>query len=284
MPKVTGAYDKGDLEVKLIQVDQEKCINCGFCVQVCPLGIINQGEQGPYYSGGKCIACGHCVAVCPQAALDNSKAPLAKQIPLPNTPALDADTAARFLRSRRSIRAYKEMPVSRDKVVQLLDIARYAPTGGNFQGVSYYVFDQPEILRQLTALTVEWMEEAIKLASPWAPYFASVVAKYRETGEDVILRGAPCLVVAAGAKSMLARFRDNTHFSLAYTELYAPTLGLGTCWAGFLEACAANGYQPLLDLLDLPEELGVTGALMVGYPQHTYKRLVERNPLQITWK
>jgi nitroreductase len=165
-----------------------------------------------------------------------------------------------------------------------LDIARFAPTGGNSQGVSYYVFDHPETLRQVIALTIDWMEEAIKTASPWAPYYAGVVDKYRKTGSDVILRGAPCLVVATAAKQLLGRGRDNTHFSLAYAELYAPAIGLGTCWAGFFEACAASGYQPLLDLLGLPEAAAVTGGLMVGYPRYTYQRLVDRNRLQVTWQ
>jgi ferredoxin len=270
--------------MELIQVNQEKCIRCGICAKVCPMGIISLGEQGPQYSGGNCIACGHCVAVCPEAALDNSKAPLADQLSVEKMPVLDAETAARFLRGRRSIRAYKGIAVTQDKVFQLLNIARLAPTGGNSQGVAYYVFDQPETLRQVTALTIDWMEEAIKSASSWAPYFLGVVEKYRKTGTDVILRGAPCLIVATAAKSLLGRGRDNTHFSLAYAELYAPTIGLGTCWAGFFEACASSGYQPLLDLLGLPADIGVTGGLMVGYPQYTYKRLVDRNPLQVTWQ
>lgn len=275
---------KENKKVELIQVDQEKCIRCGLCGKVCPMGIIHLGEQGPQYSGGHCIACGHCVAVCPKAALDNIKAPLANQMLLEKTPVLDSDTAARFLRARRSIRAYKEVAVPRDKVLQLLDIARLAPTGGNSQGVAYYVFDQPKTLRQITASTIEWMQEAIKGSSPWAPYYVGVVEKYQSTGADVILRGAPCLVVATAPKSLLGRCRDNTHFSLAYAELYAPSIGLGTCWAGFFEACASNGYQPLLKLLGLPEDVGVTGGIMVGYPQYTYRRLVDRNPLQVKWQ
>ncbi len=97
------------------------------------------------------------------------------------------------------------------------------------------------------------------------------------------MRDAPCLVVAITEKNFLRRGRDNTHFSLAYAELYAPAIELGTCWAGIFEACAAAGYQPLLNLLNLPEDMAVTGGLMVGYPKYTYKRLVDRNPLQVTW-
>lgn len=49
------------------------------------------------------------------------------------------------------------------------------------------------------------------------------------------------------------------------------------------EACAATAYQPLLNLLGLKADMAVTGALMVGYPKVKYKRLVDRNPLQVTW-
>jgi nitroreductase len=84
-------------------------------------------------------------------------------------------------------------------------------------------------------------------------------------------------------KVLGARGRDNTHFALAYAELYAPTLGLGTCWAGFVESCAVAGYAPLLSLLPIPEKLQVTGGIMVGFPAIRYHRLPDRNPLQVTW-
>lgn len=268
----------------LIQVDQEKCVNCGLCADVCPMSVINMGNQGPEATEKLCIACGHCVAVCPHGALDNVKAPLAKQLLVEKAPVLDEDTAARFLRARRSIRCYKKDAVPRGKILQLLDIARLAPTGGNSQNVSYHVIDNSETLGEITAAAVNWMEEQVQKGSPWAPYYAGSIENYRKTGQDVILRGAPCLIIAMAAKNFLPRGRDNTHFSLAYAELYAPSIGLGTCWAGFFEACMSTGYQPLRNLLNIPEEMAVTGGLMVGYPQYTYKRLVDRNPLQVSWQ
>lgn len=272
------------MNMNLIQVNQEKCIRCGLCVDVCPTSVIDMGTEGPQTTGQHCIACGQCVAVCPQEALDNVKAPLAKQLRLGKEPALDADTAAQFLRTRRSIRHYKQDGIPREKILQLLNIARMAPTGGNSQGVAYHVIDNVDTLHKITAATIDWMEEEIHKGSPWAPYFTGTVSSYRKLGRDTILRGAPCLVVAVVAKDFLARGRDNTRFSLAYAELYAPTIKLGTCWAGFFEACAMTGYEPLLKLLNLPKNMAVTGGVMAGYPKYTYKRLVERNPLQVTWQ
>lgn len=62
---------EGINDMELIQVDQEKCIRCGFCADVCPTNVINMEGDGPRATKQSCIACGHCVAVCPEAALDN---------------------------------------------------------------------------------------------------------------------------------------------------------------------------------------------------------------------
>lgn len=270
--------------MELITVNRDTCIRCGMCTQVCPMEILYMQSDGPVYDGkGHCIACGQCVAVCPEAALDHVKAPLDKQTELMKSPVLDATTAEQFLRARRSIRSYKKTPVESEKIRQVLNVARQAPTGGNTQGVAYYVMDDAAVLEKITAAVIAWMEEKIAEKAAFAPYFIGMVRAYRNEGKEVILRGAPCLVVAIVEEKFFSRGRDNTHFSLAYAELYAPSVGLGSCWAGFFEACAISGYRPLLDLLKLPAGKVVTGGIMMGYPRHVYKRLVDRDPLQVTW-
>ena len=270
--------------MELIQVDREKCIRCGRCAEVCPTNVIAMNDQGPHAIGDRCIACGHCVAVCPMEALDNAKAPLAAQPPLEKNPVLDACTAEQFLRGRRSIRRYTQEIVPREKILQLLNIARLAPTGGNSQGLSYHVIDNAETLKKISAAVVDWMEEEVRRGSPRAVYYAGSVDNYRKIGKDVILRDAPCLIAVMAPKNFLPRGRDNTHFSLAYAELYAPSIGLGTCYTGFFEACAAAGYQPLMKILNLPANMDITGGIIVGYPKYVYKRLTDRNPLQVTFE
>ncbi|MBP2632320.1 MAG: ferredoxin [Firmicutes bacterium] len=270
--------------MSLLNVNKEKCIGCGVCVEVCPKNYIGMtAERIPIDVGLTCISCGHCVAVCPQSALDHAHASLNGQVFLDKTPVLNAETAEKFLRGRRSIRVYKEETVPKNKILKLLDIARLAPTGNNTQGVQYLVINNKDTLQAITKATVAWMNEAISLGEASAAHFTDLVEHYHKTGIDVILRNAPCFILALSEKNF-TRGRDNTHFSLAYAELFALSLGLGTCYAGLVEACARSDYQPLLDVLDIPENLIVTGGIIVGYPKYSYKRLVDRSPLKVTWR
>ena len=220
------------------------------------------------------------MAVCPQAALDHTHNPLTSQVDISQFPLLEAETAERFLRSRRSIRVYKQEKVAEDVLLRLLNIGRFAPSGGNSQGNSYLILSVTDVLKKISARVIEWLEEQIRQEVVWAKPYAGMVRIYREAGYDVVLRNAPHLVLAlANDKNPIGR--DNGRYALTYMELYAPSLGLGSCWAGFFEMAAFAKYQPLLDLLDLPEGKAITGALMLGAPKYRYQRLVERNPLEV---
>jgi len=272
------------MKVELIQVDREKCVQCGICADVCPIGIIHMKQEWPEQSDPEsCIACGHCVAACPHGALDNLRSPLSGQTLLPEFPIVDQEKIYQFLRSRRSIRNYEKRPVPREKLLQLMDIARFAPTASNFQSLSYVVIEDPQTLQRISVLTNAWMEEQLQLGAYWAKRYAGVLKRFQGTGTDTVLRNAPCLIIATAPKD-LENGRDNTKSSLTYVELYASALGLGTCWAGLIQMCAFSGYKPLLEFLNLPENREFTGAIIAGYPQYRYSRFVDRNPLQIEFR
>jgi len=269
--------------LSILRVDQIKCTQCGMCIEVCPSRVIEMGDKVPEMTlEERCIACGHCVAICPHEALDNEKNPLAKQVPIEKFPVLDSATAANFLRSRHSVRSYKKEPVKHDTILKLLDLVRFAQTAGNSQGLSYLVIDEPEILQKIISVTVDWLEVQYQEGHSWAQRYGRYVTIYRETGRDVVLRGAPTLVFALGGEDF-SPGRDNARYSLAYAELYATSLGLGSVWGGYVELCAMSNYQPFLKLLPIPQGKKICGAIMVGYPKYIYKRLVERNPLEVIW-
>lgn len=257
------------------------CTKCSACSHVCPSGIIVMAADGPTLPSARtCIRCGHCVAVCPVEALDYSFAPLANQLKINPSLAITTDQAEQFLRTRRSIRSYRKVEVATEKLEKLVNIAHYAPTGGNSQNISYVVIKNEETIKKLSDLTLDWIEQMSKVSVSFRQY-ANLVKVGRSTGADIIFRGASAVIVAVGIRKM-PMTRDNGHFSLAYAELLAPTLGLGTCWAGFFEMSLVEYQKEAYQILGLSEEQMVVGALMVGYPKYHYKRLVDRNPLNVT--
>ncbi len=261
--------------MSFITVSHEKCIKCGICVEVCPENVFKLGEDGPEaVCADECIACGHCVAVCPKEAMDHVRTPLGNQISAKKFPKLSPDEAENFLRSRRSIRSYKEKPVPREKLIALVNAAHYAPSGHNLQGISYAIIDDRNLLDQAVKLVIEEYEKD--------HVSGSFIKGYRENGTDTILRGASSLVLAI-ADADFPRGRENSIFSLTYLELYAPTLGLGSCWAGIFERIAMKENSPLTGLFQIPANKKITGAVMVGYPKYSFARVVDRNPLEYTF-
>ena len=51
-------------------VDQKKCIGCGTCVEICPVGAISFSDEGKaVIDASKCIKCHSCESICPVEAI-----------------------------------------------------------------------------------------------------------------------------------------------------------------------------------------------------------------------
>lgn len=267
----------------LITIDKTKCIKCGICATVCPSCIIEMSEDGPIAINEiSCMSCGHCVAVCPKGALDNTRCPLEEQIPVPENN-IDSKSLLDFLRMRRSIRNFKPELVSNEKIEELLNAARYAPTAANSQGMYYIVVSDKELIRKIADATADWMQEEIDANSPRKRYFVKVLQVYRERKIDIIARNANQLIFAL-ARRLNETGISNCEQSFAYAELYAPTIGLGTTIMGFIQTCAQANYQPLRELLNVPVKQNIVGTLLVGYPKYKYQRLPHRQHLKVEFR
>ncbi|MDR0857310.1 MAG: 4Fe-4S binding protein [Mycoplasmataceae bacterium] len=60
---------------KKASIDKNKCIGCGACTSVCPVGALYMSDEGKAtIDADKCIGCGACASVCPVGAAKlNSK-------------------------------------------------------------------------------------------------------------------------------------------------------------------------------------------------------------------
>lgn len=267
----------------LLTVNQSKCLRCSICVECCPSCILSMGENGPECNFDRgCMSCGQCVAICPVGALDNKYTPLAEQRPV-TMPILDSDTAYEFLRMRRSVRNFKAAVPTEEELTKLLDVCRYAPTAGNSQGMYYIVIRDQEKIKAIADTVADWMEAEVEAGTENKRYFMTVLRAYRERGQDIIARRAPCLIFATARRLNITGV-SNCEQSWAYAELFAPTLGLGTTIAGFIQSCGIAGYKPLLEIVGVPAKHKLVGTLMVGYPKYKFKRMPERQHLKVEFR
>ena len=273
--------------MKLFEVDKKTCNQDGICAAVCPAGIIDfqKGEcptPNPV-AEAVCIRCGHCVAVCPTGSLTHREMAVAECPPVQKALYLTAEQCEHFLRNRRSIRVYKNKPVSGDELARLIDIARYAPSGHNSQCTEWLVLSSGDELRKLAGTVVDWMRWMIgNMPEIAASMGMDRVVKRWAGGEDFILRGAPAVIVAHAEKENRAAPSACT-IALTYLELTATSMGLGCCWAGYFNAAAVT-FPPMMEALSLPQGHHCFGAMMVGYPKFSYHRLPSRRPPVVTWR
>ena len=270
-----------------ITIDPEKCNRDGICVKACPTSAIelaSKAEMPKPVEDFKeyCLACGHCVAVCPTGAfsldwLNTEQCPsVSKDL------VLDHHQAEQFLRSRRSIRNFKDKPVEREKLEKLIEMACYAPSAKNNQAWHWTVVENPADVRKMAEMVIDWMRAIIKKHPQQAEErgLPRVVEAW-DSGQERICRGAPHVIVVHGDKDYVLGPEDSAT-ALSYLELYAPTIGLGTCWGGYFFS-AVNAYPALFEALGIPAGHKAFGAVMVGYPKLKYQRLPLRKEPKITW-
>ena len=270
-----------------IQINQQTCSQCGICATACGRGLIDfQVDDYPKpraVAETECILCGHCLAVCPTGSLTHREMPVEECPPVQKNLEITAEQCEYLLKSRRSIRVYENKPVPRDVIAQLIEIARYSPTGSNSQNVEWLVIDSKEELRRLRETGMECLRWIIDTQ----PAIASALNITRmlereESGENVFLRDAPAIIVAHADKNSIIAVVDCT-IALSYLDLVARSVGLGCCWNGYLYYMA-NYYPPMQEEMSLPKEHTTYGCMMMGYPKFSYHRIPLRKPPLITWR
>jgi nitroreductase/NAD-dependent dihydropyrimidine dehydrogenase PreA subunit len=270
----------------LLIVDKDKCKKDAICAKECPGLLIQVPEGGfPEIRAGldeACVECGHCVAVCPHGALSHKKIRIENSPEILEELKISMRQAEQFLRSRRSIRVYQAKPVEQATIKKLIEVARCAPTAGNSQLVEWLVLTDRTKIKKIAGLTVDFVRQMMKdpQVAAAAPYLPMMVAGW-DAGIDTVLRDAPVIVVASAPKEAMNGLGDVT-LALSYLDLMAPTMGLGTCWAGLL-------YGAMLTVPSIKEAVGVPVnhpyhyPIMLGYPAAKYYRVPERRTPKIVF-
>ncbi len=131
------------------------------------------------------------------------------------------------IKTRRSVRKYEDKPIEWDKIIQILDSGRFAPSAGNLQNLKFIVVRKEALIKKLSQAAPEqqWIEKA--------PVHIVVVAESEKGARFYGIRGERFYAIqncAAAIQNML---------------LTANALGLGGCWVGAFDE---NKVKKALDI------------------------------------
>ena len=187
-----------------------------------------------------------------------------------------------LMRTRRSIRAYKDTLVEKEIIEEILDTARYAPTGSNSQLIEWLAINDPVKMKELSQLVIDWLKDCIASNHPLTERLPMEnIVQAWENGEDMIMRGAPAAILNHAPESSGLPI-ENCTIAMTYLELIAATKDIGTCWAGFL-MIAATMDERIPRALGIPEGNRICSGLMLGYAKYKHLRVPLRNDLKLTW-
>jgi len=267
----------------VLSINLEECNKCGICSAVCPACIINTDNGWPELQTDKeslCIRCGQCFVHCPQGSI-NIDFSNAREFSGAIGEPLTLEQIGYYIANRRSVRCFKKEQVPRETIEKLLDIVRYAPTAKNAQNVKWVIVSSKDKLNEILDLTARYLEDrAAKSYDPLEIEYLSYLLSERKKGRDLILWDAPHLALAyernRGIKSI------NGVIAATCFMMAAPAIGLGTCWAGYLQMATSSTSQ-FNEVLQIPEGNLITGALMFGYPQYKTYRIPQRKAARVLW-
>ena len=102
---------------------------------------------------------------------------------------MDLDTV---MRTTGAVREFRDEPVPDDVLVRILEVARFAPSGGNRQGWHLVLARDPAVRRRLAELTREgYAEYAAYVAAGRVPFAPGDDGRWHGTPPDVELGGSP---------------------------------------------------------------------------------------------
>ncbi|MDR2355097.1 MAG: nitroreductase family protein [Clostridiales Family XIII bacterium] len=147
-----------------------------------------------------------------------------------------------FLKSRRSIRAFKGEQIAADALDAVLDAGVYAPTGMGKQSPVVVAVQDRETREQLVRMNAQVM------GASGDPYY-----------------GAPTILLVFGPKSVETYLKDACNV-LTYLLLAAHAAGLGAVWIDReREMFETEEGRELLRKWGLPDGLTGVGAVALGY-------------------
>ena len=161
-------------------------------------------------------------------------------------------TVMEAIQGRRSIRRYADRKVEPEKLAQVLEAGRLAPTARNAQTLEFHVVQSEELRRQMVDAC---------------------------NGQPMVGE-APAVLIVCGYNDRKMACGQSTvsldgSIALSFMMLEAHALGLGTCWLGNFDS------EKVRRLLKLPDDRVLVAVTPLGYPAEQPAARSRKSPEEI---
>jgi len=154
------------------------------------------------------------------------------------------------IKKRRSIRKYKDKPLSKETINSILESAKHAPTARNLQQLEYTVITNKHLIKKLSNKIITILKK-----------------KYPSIGvrdkEDPMFYNAPLLIIITGPEKNRWIYSDAA-LAVQNIMLYATSIDLGTCFIGMARHLEED--RGILEELKISEDRKIAAAVICGYP------------------
>ena len=155
------------------------------------------------------------------------------------------------IKTRRSIRKYKETPVPEGLLKEVLNAARLAPSADNAQPWKIIVIRDVQMKQKVTQAC---------------------------NGQKFLIQ-APVVLVVCGIPEeafqtvggYMSSHVIDASIALDHVTLAAHSVGLGTCWVAWFKE------EKVKDILGIPEDVRVVALTPLGYPDESPERPSRKN-------
>lgn len=193
------------------------------------------------------------------------------------------------IKSRRSIRSYKDQPVKKEVIEEIIQAGRYAPSAEDRQPWRFIVITKKEMIRSVGSAIKNEIKKILKKRFILKYFYPALkdeetvkfLAAIAFSKKDLLFFDAPVLVFVVSKKG---RFNDESCACCAQNMMLAAhCLDLGSCWIGFAHFLGLN--KQWLQKIGVPERYHISAALVFGHPKEKPSRASLRKPMAdiINW-
>lgn len=278
-----------------ISINSATCIRCRKCVSICPSALFTQNaDKSIRVNAEGCISCGHCVAVCPTESITHSEFPQGSIHRIDRNALPSPDQVELLIKARRSNRAFSDKEIAKTDLARIITAAHRAPTATNAQGVKILLVTKPEVLKEISQLTIDTFNSAAdKLENPllkpllkcvmaqnyrYIPVFRKLREEWKQGNDGILRRAKAALFFYTDSASRFGCQDSNLAYQNA--SLMAESLGVAQFYTGFVcSAAAMDKKRKLYHLLGI--EGIIHAGMALGMPAFLFDKYIDRKELDL---